>query len=176
MNEREKIPFRKRYGVRDDHAHLWFLSQVLSSNAFFASPLPSTYLLTEPNREGFISVFPIVWNQVFMKVVSMGLDRHDLHGSAISFELSFSHLFVLFCFLNYPSKLRRENKEIRSGALWFSYKYIAVLKFATHKKWTKSVSLAKSTGPLLRRKASAFRKVHNKVFVKSLRERFCSCS
>ena len=64
----------------------------------------------------------------------MGLDRHDLHGSAISFELSFSDLFVLFCFQNYPSKLRRENKEIRSGALWFSYKYIAVLKFATHKK------------------------------------------
>ena len=84
--------------------------------------------------------------------------------------------FVLFCFLNYPSKLRRENKEIRSGGLWFSYKYIAVLKFATHKKWTKSVSRAKSTGPLLRRKASAFRKVHNKVFVKSLRDRFCSCS
>ena len=26
----------------------------------------------------------------------MGLDRHDLHGSAISFELSFSDLFVLF--------------------------------------------------------------------------------
>ena len=176
MNEREKIPFRKRCGVRDDHAHFWFLSQVLSFYAFFASPLPSTYLLTEPNREGFISVFPIVWNQVFLKVVSMGLDRHDLHGSAIFFELSFSDLFVLFCFLNYPSKLRRENKEIRSGALWFSYKYIAVLKFATHKKWTKSVSQAKSTGPLLRRKASAFRKVHNKVFVKSLRERFCSCS
>ena len=74
----------------------------------------------------------------------MGLDRHDLHGSAISFELSFSDLFVLFCFvlfcfvlfcfLNYPSKLRRENKEIRSGGLRFSYKYIAVLKFATHKK------------------------------------------
>ena len=97
----------------------------------------------------------------------MGLDRHDLQGSAISFELSFSDLFVLFCFLNYPSKLRRENKEIRSGGLWFSYKYIAVLKF---------LSQAKSTGPLLRRKASAFRKVHNKVFVKSLRDRFCSCS
>ena len=76
---------------------------------------------------------------MFLKVVSMGLDRHDLHGSAISFELSFSDLFVLFCFvlfcfLNYPSKLRRENKEIRSGGLRFSYKYIAVLKFATHKK------------------------------------------
>ena len=26
----------------------------------------------------------------------MGLDRHDLHGSAISFEPSFSDLFVLF--------------------------------------------------------------------------------
>ena len=76
------------------------LSQVLSYNAFFASPLSSTYLLTEPNREGFISVFPIVWNQVFLKVVSMGLDRHDLHGSAISFELSFSDLFVLFCFVS----------------------------------------------------------------------------
>ena len=78
----------------------------------------------------------------------MGLDRHDLQGSAISFELSFSDLFVLFCFLNYPSKLRRENKEIRSGGLWFSYKYIAVLKFATHKNLTKSVSRAKSTGQI----------------------------
>ena len=57
----------------------------------------------------------------------MGLARHDLHGSGISFELSFSDLFgfFLFCILNYPSKLRRENKEIRSGGLWFSYKYIA---------------------------------------------------
>ena len=35
-----------------------------------------------------------------MKVVSMGLDGHDLHGSAISFELSFSDLFVLFCFVS----------------------------------------------------------------------------
>ena len=43
----------------------------------------------------------------------MGLDRHDLHGNAISSEFSFSDLFVLFCFLNYPSKLRREDKEIR---------------------------------------------------------------
>ena len=134
MNEREKIPFRKRYGVRDDHAHLWFLSQVLLYNAFFASPLPSTYLLTEPNREGFISVFPIFWNQVFMKVVSMGLDRHDLHGSAISFELSFSDLFLLFCFLNYPSKLSREDKEIRSGGLWFSYKYLSVLQHTRNER------------------------------------------
>ena len=39
-------------------------------------------------------------------------------------------------FVSYPSKLPRENKETRSGALWFSYKYIAVLKFATHKKLT----------------------------------------
>ena len=78
----------------------------------------------------------------------MGLARHDLHGSVISFELSFSDLFDLFRFVSYPSKLRRENKETRSGALWFSYKYIAVLKFATHKKLTKSVSRAKSTGPL----------------------------
>ena len=30
----------------------------------------------------------------------MGLDRHDLHGGAISFELSFSDLFVLFCFVS----------------------------------------------------------------------------
>ena len=78
----------------------------------------------------------------------MRLDRHDLNGSGISFELSFSDLFAIFfvfCFLNYPSKLRRENKEIRSGGLWCSYKYIAVLKFATHKK---SVCRAKSTGPL----------------------------
>ena len=39
----------------------------------------------------------------------MGLARHDLHGSGISFELSFSDLFgfFLFCILNYPSKLRR---------------------------------------------------------------------
>ena len=29
----------------------------------------------------------------------MGLDRHDLHGNAISFEFSFSDLFVLFCFV-----------------------------------------------------------------------------
>ena len=29
----------------------------------------------------------------------MGLDRHDLHGSAISFELNFSDLFVLFYFV-----------------------------------------------------------------------------
>ena len=28
----------------------------------------------------------------------MGLDRHDLHGSVTSFELSFSDLFVLFYF------------------------------------------------------------------------------
>ena len=32
----------------------------------------------------------------------MGLDRHDLQGSAISFELSFSDLFVLFCFVLFP--------------------------------------------------------------------------
>ena len=30
----------------------------------------------------------------------MGLDRHDLQGSAISFELSFSDLFVLICFVS----------------------------------------------------------------------------
>ena len=35
-----------------------------------------------------------------MKVVSMGLGRLDLHGSAISFELSFSDLFVFFCFVS----------------------------------------------------------------------------
>ena len=30
----------------------------------------------------------------------MGLARHDLHGSAISFELSFSDLFDLFRFVS----------------------------------------------------------------------------
>ena len=29
-----------------------------------------------------------------------GFGRHDLQGSAISFELSFSDLFVLFCFVS----------------------------------------------------------------------------
>ena len=40
-----------------------------------------------------------------MKVVSMGLDRHDLHGSGISFELSFSDLLVLFCFFKLSFKV-----------------------------------------------------------------------
>ena len=67
---------------------------------FSPHSLPPTSLLTEPNRCVFISVFPIVRNQVFLKIVSMGLARHDLHGSAISFELSFSDLFVSFCFVS----------------------------------------------------------------------------
>ena len=71
----------------------------------------------------------------------MGLDRHDLHGSAISFELSFSDLFLLFCFLNYPSKLSREDKEIRSGGLWFSYKYLSVLQ---HTRNERNLSLERS--------------------------------
>ena len=71
----------------------------------------------------------------------MGLDRHDLHGGAISFELSFSDLFLLFCFLNYPSKLSREDKEIRSGGLWFSYKYLSVLQ---HTRNERNLSLERS--------------------------------
>ena len=51
-----------------------------------------------------------------------------LFSRGISFELSFSDLLVLFCFFYYPSKLRREDKEIRSGGLWFSNKYIAVFQ------------------------------------------------
>ena len=43
-----------------------------------------------------------------MKVVSMGLDRHDLHGSVISFELSFSDLFVLFCFISCVLQISRQ--------------------------------------------------------------------
>ena len=50
-----------------------------------------------------------------MKVVSMGLDRHDLHGSGISFELSFSDLLVLFCFFliilqSYVGKIKRSDR------------------------------------------------------------------
>ena len=38
----------------------------------------------------------------------MGLDRHDLHGSVISFELSFSDLFVLFCFISCVLQISRQ--------------------------------------------------------------------
>ena len=46
----------------------------------------------------------------------MGLDRHDLHGNAISFEFSFSDLFVLFCFVfqiilqSYVGKIKRSDR------------------------------------------------------------------
>ena len=45
---------------------------------------------------------------MFLKVVSIGLDRHDLHGSVISFELSFSGLFVLFCFISCVLQISRQ--------------------------------------------------------------------
>ena len=48
--------------------------------------------------------------------------------------LSLVSQICLFCFLNYSSKLRRENKEIRSGGLWFSYKYIAVSKHTRNER------------------------------------------
>ena len=128
--------------MRDDHAHLWLLSSVLSSNAltlFSPHPLPPTYLLTEPNRQGFISVLRLVFNWVFLKVISM--DQIDMIFTAVVSLLSL--VFFIFC----PPKLRQ----------------IKILKIVL------TVSLAKSTGPLLRRKARAFRKVHSKVLV----ERIC---
>ena len=46
----------------------------------------------------------------------MSLARHDLHGSAISFELNFSDLFVSFCFVSkiihqsYVGKIKRSDR------------------------------------------------------------------
>ena len=60
---------------------------------FSPHPLPSTY-----NR-GLFQSSHLFETRCFVKVVSLGLDRHDLHGNAISFEFSFSDLFVLFCFV-----------------------------------------------------------------------------
>ena len=105
--------------MRDDHAHLWLLSSVLSSNAltlFSPHPLLPTYLLTEPNRQGFISVLRLVFNWVFLKVVSM--DQIDMIFTAVVSILTL-HFFI-FC----PSKLRQIKilkiilTGVRSNKIW----------------------------------------------------------
>ena len=61
------------------------------------SPQP----IYSPNRtdRGLFQSSRLFETRCFVKVVSIGLHRHDLHGGAISFELSFSDLFALFCFV-----------------------------------------------------------------------------
>ena len=76
--------------MRDDHAHLWFLS----SNALFASPPPpnlSTHRI-EPMRVH--SSLPTCLKLGVSESRLDGLGRLDLHGSGISSELSFSVFFL----------------------------------------------------------------------------------
>ena len=55
------------------------------------SPHPSPQPIYSLNRtdRGLFQSSHLFETRCFVKVVSIGLHRHDLHGSAISFELSF---------------------------------------------------------------------------------------
>ena len=92
------------------------MSQVLSSNAIFASPPP---LNLSTHRAEPIEVYFSLPNCLKLGVSEGRLDglaRHDLHGSAISFELSFSDLFDLFRFVSqiilqiYVGKIKRPGR------------------------------------------------------------------
>ena len=71
----------------------WPIFVVLSSNAFFASPPPPNLSTHRSEPIGVYFSLPTFFNLGVSKSRLDGLDSHDLHGSGISFELS----FFLFC-------------------------------------------------------------------------------
>ena len=62
---------------------------VLSSSAFFASPPPPNLSTHRSEPIGVYFSLPTFFNLGVSKSRLDGLDSHDLHGSGISFELSF---------------------------------------------------------------------------------------
>ena len=124
------------------------MSQLLSSNAIFASLprlTPSPHSLASlprltPSPHSLASLPRLNLSthraepvRVYFSLptcLKLGVSEGRLDG--ISFELGFSDLFVLFSKLFF--KVTSGNKEIRSGGLWFSYKYIAVSKHTRNER------------------------------------------